>query len=57
MKERNEKLAMICKSLGGQREAAKFLRVNERTIRRWVAGDRAIPWHAMELLRIKVGNM
>jgi DNA-binding transcriptional regulator YdaS (Cro superfamily) len=57
MKKRNEQLAELCKKLGSQRAAARFLRVNERTVRRWVAGDRAIPWHAMELLRIKVGNM
>jgi DNA-binding transcriptional regulator YdaS (Cro superfamily) len=57
MKERNEPLADLCKKLGSQRAAAKFLRVNERTVRRWVAGDRSIPWHVMELLMIKAGNM
>jgi transcriptional regulator with XRE-family HTH domain len=34
-----------------QREAARRLHVEERSIRRWLAGDRAIPWSAAELLR------
>lgn len=41
----------LCNQAGGQRQAAKLLHVDERTMRRWVAGDRAGPWAAAELLR------
>lgn len=41
----------LCERIGGQREAARALHVDERTVRRWVAGDRACPWAAAELLR------
>ena len=37
-----------------QRSAAKFLGVDERTSRRWVAGDAAIPEAAAKLLRLMV---
>ena len=34
-----------------QSEAARRLRVDPRTVRRWIAGDRRIPWLVTELLR------
>lgn len=37
--------------VGGQRAAARLLHVDERTLRRWVAGDRSCPWAVAELLR------
>jgi DNA-binding transcriptional regulator YdaS (Cro superfamily) len=44
-------LLALCEQVGGQRAAARLLRVDERTVRRWVAGDRECPWCAAELLR------
>ena len=41
----------FCKILGGQRSAARSLRVNDRTFRRWMNGECDIPWCAFELLR------
>jgi hypothetical protein len=35
----------------GQRAAARALHVDERTVRKWCAGDRPMPWAAAELLR------
>lgn len=35
----------------GQRAAARALHVEDRTIRRWVSGERPMPWAAAELLR------
>jgi hypothetical protein len=37
--------------IGGQREAARRLRVTDRAVRAWCAGDRTAPWAAAELLR------
>lgn len=37
-----------------QRGAAKFLGVNERTSRKWIAGDARIPESAAKLLRLMV---
>lgn len=34
-----------------QREAARLLRVDERTARKWATGERQMPWAAGELLR------
>lgn len=34
-----------------QREAAKLLHVDERTMRKWCCGEREMPWAAGELLR------
>ena len=34
-----------------QREAARLLRVDERTARKWCTGERQMPWAAGELLR------
>jgi DNA-binding transcriptional regulator YiaG len=34
-----------------QQEAAKLLHVDDRTMRRWCCGERAMPWAAGELLR------
>jgi DNA-binding transcriptional regulator YdaS (Cro superfamily) len=44
-------LLALCEQVGGQRAAARLLHVDERTVRRWVAGDRECPWCAAELLR------
>lgn len=44
-------LLALCEQVGGQRAAARLLRVNERTLRRWVSGDSECPWCAAELLR------
>lgn len=37
-----------------QRGAAKFLGVDERTSRKWIAGDARIPESAAKLLRLMV---
>jgi hypothetical protein len=37
-----------------QRAAGKFLGVDERTSRRWVSGDSAIPESAAKLLRLMI---
>ena len=34
-----------------QREAARLLRVDDVTVRRWATGTRRMPWAAGELLR------
>lgn len=34
-----------------QRDAARLLHVNDRTVRYWCAGEREMPWSAAELLR------
>lgn len=34
-----------------QREAASLVKVEDRTMRRWCAGDSPMPWAAAELLR------
>ena len=39
-----------------QGQAAQMLRVDPRTLRRWLAGDRACPWMAAELLRRMVNE-
>ena len=39
-----------------QGQAARMLRVDPRTLRRWLAGDRACPWMAAELLRRMITN-
>jgi uncharacterized protein with PIN domain len=44
-------LLALCEQVGGQRAASRLLRVNERTLRRWVSGDSECPWCAAELLR------
>lgn len=37
-----------------QRGAAKFLGIDERTSRKWIAGDARIPESAAKLLRLMV---
>lgn len=37
-----------------QRSAAKFLGIDERTSRKWIAGDARIPESAAKLLRLMV---
>lgn len=37
-----------------QRAAAKFLGVDERTSRKWIAGDSRIPESAAKLLRLMI---
>lgn len=37
-----------------QRGAARFLGVNERTSRRWIAGDAAVPEAVAKLLRLMI---
>lgn len=44
-------LLALCEQVGGQRAAARLIRVSDRTLRRWIAGDFACPWCAAELLR------
>lgn len=47
--------AEIIERLGlSQRGAAKFLGVDERTSRKWIAGDARIPESAAKLLRLMV---
>lgn len=53
---RDALLALLRDFNCGQREAAKLLVVDERTLRRWVADPssstaRAAPWASVELLR------
>jgi transcriptional regulator with XRE-family HTH domain len=38
-----------------QREAARLLRVDDVTVRRWCTGTRQMPWAAGELLRRLLG--
>ena len=43
------------KALGlSQRAAGKFLGVDERTSRRWIAGDAQVPESAAKLLRLMI---
>lgn len=47
-------LARIGRALYGdrwQRDLAKGLRIAERTVRYWIAGERAVPDHYEDLLR------
>ena len=47
--------SVIIEKLGlSQRGAGKFLGVNERTSRRWIAGDSRIPEAAAKLLRLMI---
>jgi DNA-binding transcriptional regulator YiaG len=47
--------AAAIEALGlSQRAAGKFLGVDERTSRRWVSGDSAIPESAAKLLRLMI---
>lgn len=47
--------AEIIERLGlSQRGAGKFLGVDERTSRKWIAGDARIPESAAKLLRLMV---
>lgn len=53
---RDALLALLRDCDCGQREAARLLAVDERTLRRWVADPasdsaRAAPWASVELLR------
>ena len=45
----------LCDQVGGQRAAARLIRVDERTMRRWCAvsapSSAPCPWAAAELLR------
>lgn len=41
----------LCAVAGSQREAARLLKTDERTMRRWCNGERRGPWAAAELLR------
>lgn len=46
----------LCAAIGSQRAAAKALQIDERTVRRWCAGDRQSPWAIAELLRRMVAE-
>ncbi len=46
--------ATIAKLGLSQREAGKSLGINERTSRKWIAGDARIPESAAKLLRLMV---
>jgi DNA-binding transcriptional regulator YiaG len=37
-----------------QRRAARFLKVDERTVRKWIAGDARIPEAVAKLLRLMI---
>jgi hypothetical protein len=47
-------LALLAEHGVSQCGAARLLRVNPRTMRRWCAGDSTMPWAAAELLRIRL---
>lgn len=40
----------LCERAGGQRAAARLVRVDERNVRRWCSGDAGCPWAAAECL-------
>lgn len=39
-----------------QAEAARFLHVDDRTMRKWATGERQMPWASGELLRRMIGK-
>lgn len=41
----------LCEHAGGQRQAARLLHYDERTMRRWCLGEREASWAPIELLR------
>jgi DNA-binding transcriptional regulator YiaG len=45
-------LALLSEHGATQCGAARMLRINPRTMRRWCAGDSTMPWAAAELLRL-----
>lgn len=47
-----EKIRADCIAIGGQRAAARRLGVNERTVRRWVAGEMVPHPPARKLLKV-----
>lgn len=48
-----KQLAATLEKLGlSQRSGARFLGVDERTMRKWIAGDARVPESAAKLLRL-----
>lgn len=47
-------LRALCALAGGQRASAKLLRIPERTVQRWCAGDCTARWGLVDLLRLAV---
>ena len=47
----SEWIRALCVRVGGQCEAARRMRVDPRTVRRWCAGTAPIPWVAADWLR------
>ena len=46
-----EYVRQLCVKVGGQCQAARLLRIDSRTVRRWIAGETSCHWHVAELLR------
>jgi transcriptional regulator with XRE-family HTH domain len=54
--QQGRKLRALYRSLGwSRRRCAEFLHLDEKTLRNWEAGRHAIPFSALELLRLHLG--
>lgn len=49
-------LRALCDLVGGQRPAARILKMDERGLRRWLVGEKPPSHAALELLRLAAGR-